>query len=314
MISLRNTANRAVVKQLKWFLAIALSVTFSWEAGAWSARGHSEIAAAAFDGLSKKEQGALAPVLAAGPWAGKASAPAQVHLARAAVWPDRIRDQSLQQLFERHGSGQVPQALRPYSSQTTAQWHFVNAQFLTVTGKIVPGGSRGKACPPQSYGQLYEVWEPLLGAFSQASDKRDKALILAFIVHLVGDAYQPLHTFAALDRHCEHDRGGNDYCVEPSYGKGCETNLHQLWDRGFGVFDSDWHRKVSFEGNVRDLDQGPHLTAYAKQVYPPKPELAQSSAYQHRSAELVRKQARLATAHLRAVLGELELQPSESKQ
>lgn len=304
------------MQQLKWFLTIALWATFSYEAGAWSAQGHTEIAAAAFDGLSKKEQGALAPLLAAGPWAGKAGTPAQVNFARAATWPDSIRDQSLQQLFERHGSGEVPEALQPYRSQGTAQWHFVNAYFLTSSGEIVRGASQAGGCPPKPYGRLYEIWTPLLDAFAQAEDKRDKAVILAFIVHIVGDAYQPLHTFAALDQHCEHDRGGNGYCVGTANGKPCESNLHQLWDRGFGVFDSDWRRKVNFEGNVRDLDQGAHLLNYAKQIYPPKPEVAQSFAYRRRSAERVRKQARLATAHMRAVLRELELhklQPNESR-
>lgn len=288
---------------LAWILVIALSVSFSDEARAWSAPGHMQIAEAAFVGLSKQEQGALSSVLAAGPWVGKGNAPAQAHLARAAVWPDRIRDTSLQQIFQRHGSGRVPPALRSYRMHDTAQWHFVNARFLTPAGELVPASSRAQSCPPAAYGQLYDVWVPLLNAFTQANDVRDKAIILAFIMHMGGDAYQPLHTFAALDQHCDHDRGGNGYCVESAQGKRCKTNLHQLWDRGFGVFDSKWQRDVQFNGDIRDL--------YAQRlkdvvhIYPVSAESVHKPEYQRMAAETVRSQSVLAAAHLRAVLREL---------
>jgi hypothetical protein len=57
---------------------------------------------------------------------------------------------------------------------------------------------------------------------SNASD--DKRLIaLKYLVHLVGDVYQPLHA-GYLD-----DKGGNTYQIQ-AFMRG--TNLHALWDSG----------------------------------------------------------------------------------
>ncbi|MBA3836061.1 MAG: S1/P1 Nuclease [Zymomonas sp.] len=50
-----------------------------------------------------------------------------------------------------------------------------------------------------------------------------KQLALRFIIHIVGDLHQPLHTNNGIDR------GGND--VHLMFG-GHETNLHALWDSG----------------------------------------------------------------------------------
>lgn len=49
----------------------------------------------------------------------------------------------------------------------------------------------------------------------------EKALALRFIVHIVGDAHQPLHAGNGADR------GGNDVRV---LWFGDETNLHSVWD------------------------------------------------------------------------------------
>lgn len=56
---------------------------------------------------------------------------------------------------------------------------------------------------------------------SEAADQR--TIALKMIVHLVGDAHQPLHAGFA------DDKGGNKYQVQ-WMGRG--TNLHVLWDKG----------------------------------------------------------------------------------
>lgn len=272
---------------------------------AWSARGHAEIADAAYARLDQNQQQAFMPIFAAGPWADASRWDTPV--AGAAVWPDRIRDLPVKQLFKRYGSGKVPAPLRRYRHRDTGQWHYVNAHYLTEQGKVVPAGKNAQACPPPPNGQLHDVWPLLLDAYSVATDVRDQAIVLAFIVHMVGDAYQPLHTLAALDEHCEHDRGGNGYCVEKSKGRGrqCKTNLHQLWDRGFGVFESDWYAPVKFHGDPRSLKVGERRLGLAADVYPSTAEAAFSPQYQRQAAVHVRRQARMATAHLHRVLSEL---------
>ncbi len=51
----------------------------------------------------------------------------------------------------------------------------------------------------------------------------DKQLALRFIIHIVGDLHQPLHSGNGTDR------GGNDF---PVVFKGEPTNLHSVWDSG----------------------------------------------------------------------------------
>ena len=50
----------------------------------------------------------------------------------------------------------------------------------------------------------------------------ERRLALQFLLHLIGDLHQPLHTSD------DHDRGGNDKKVDlPGFNT---DNLHQFWD------------------------------------------------------------------------------------
>ena len=70
-------------------------------------------------------------------------------------------------------------------------------------------------------------------------EKRQEAL--KFLIHLVGDAHQPMHVSR------EEDKGGN--AIEVTFG-GRNTNLHALWDSGL----LDRERK-SYEKIERDCDK-----------------------------------------------------------
>ncbi len=69
-------------------------------------------------------------------------------------------------------------------------------------------------------------------------EKRQEAL--KFLIHLVGDAHQPMHVSR------EEDKGGN--AIELTFD-GRNTNLHALWDSG--LLDRD---RKSNEKTVRDCD------------------------------------------------------------
>lgn len=70
-------------------------------------------------------------------------------------------------------------------------------------------------------------------------EKRQEAL--KFLIHLVGDAHQPMHVSR------EEDKGGN--AIELTFD-GRNTNLHALWDSG--LLDRD---RKSNEKTVRDCDK-----------------------------------------------------------
>ena len=66
---------------------------------------------------------------------------------------------------------------------------------------------------------------------------------LMFIIHLVGDAYQPLHL-------CGKERGGNERIV---LYHGEQTNLHSIWDTNLLHKKIDKHYGGSYEDYVLDL-------------------------------------------------------------
>lgn len=75
-----------------------------------------------------------------------------------------------------------------------------------------------------------QVWND-----SNATDA-EKAVALCWILHLVGDLHQPLHTVALFSRayYPEGDRGGNSIRVswDPQ-----PINLHSAWDRMPDLFE-----------------------------------------------------------------------------
>lgn len=297
---------------MKYFCILCVTV-MAWiappdDVWAWSYQGHGDIAVAALEQLPGSARSDYAEILLAGPWA-KGNISWRAAAARAAAWPDRIRDLPLRKLFGQYGSGKVPAALQKYRKESTASWHFSNALFIDSSGRVLEAGpqSAGKSCPPAREGKLLEVWPNLFEAYQQVKDPRDKALVIAFILHLGADAYQPLHLMGSLDANCRHDRGGNGFCTMPlvgfQAGKRCKESLHYQWDQGFGVFAGDVEAVGRFRGDVRSLDPALHeVRQVAPSVYPTKVGGAESPVYANQSKRLVTRMTRLASEHLAATL------------
>ncbi len=98
----------------------------------------------------------------------------------------------------------------------TAPWHFVNVppNLDALQFKLAVEHDTN----PNLYSALQkcegEIMDPDVSAEQKAND-------LKFIVHLVGDAHQPMHVSRA------EDKGGNTIQVQFD-GRG--TNLHSVWD------------------------------------------------------------------------------------
>lgn len=296
------------MKMLRWlWLGVTLAAAPAWS---WSAKGHGDIAVAALEALPDPVQRFYRPLLQSGPWAQGARG-WRAAAARAAAWPDRIRDEPLQLLFERYGSGRMPAALATYRAANTNDWHYTNALYLSAQGRLLPASQEeNPSCPPPAQGRLLKVWPDLVAAYHQAADPRDKALVLAFILHLLADSYQPLHLMASLDASCKHDRGGNAYCLTPARGfhpaQRCEQNLHFLWDQGFGAFDGDLAAGGHFQGEAADLQAAfTQVKAVALAVYPQHPDAALRSQYTKDGRAQVERLSANSAAHLAALLLEL---------
>lgn len=101
-------------------------------------------------------------------------------------------------------------------------WHYVN-RFWT------PGPSGPRPLP--ELGTLGELSSRLPESISKVGNSAlpsaERALALAWVLHLTGDAHQPLHSSGRITSlEPKGDRGGNDFALDDLES----PNLHALWD------------------------------------------------------------------------------------
>jgi len=147
----------------------------------WGREGHRIVAQIAAAQVNKHAQSEIAKLLD----------PAET-MESIASWADEIRPQ------------------RP----ATGPWHYIN---LPIS---IKAGDWKQYCPPEgcSVGKIGELVAYLK---SPAGSRTERAEALKFLIHLVGDLHQPLHSGD------NHDRGGNDLRITHN---GRPGNLHSLWD------------------------------------------------------------------------------------
>ena len=230
---------------------------------AWSEAGHIVIAELAQKNLPDETRTQLrhyANVLLAGApqsrnsWRGRY--PDYSALSYTAAWPDTIRGLTLEELFQHYGTS-VPPQLRQYRNETTNNWHYTNRWYYSKPKDAKPDYAKPDRAKKSSdeqeseipepcgkvayrfnnHGKLLPVIERLYAAFKHTDSEAQRAVILAFLIHLIGDLHQPLHNFAGVSDGCQHDRGGSGFCVVRRSRDKCELNLHRWWDRGVGLFE-----------------------------------------------------------------------------
>lgn len=128
------------------------------------------------------------------------------------TWADIVRDRAF--------------ATR-YAKYHKSTWHYSDTFWRQVDGRAEvitdkePGG--------QGVVKLFEFDKVIRDA--TAADA-DKALALAWILHIGGDLHQPLHTSGRhTEREPNGDQGGNFFLLTPEGTKREEqVNLHWFWD------------------------------------------------------------------------------------
>jgi hypothetical protein len=185
-------------------ICVVVLLLYSGSVLAWGSKGHRVIAAIAEQQLTPATRAAVAALLD-----GES-------LASAATWADTMRS-----------STDNPE----FWSSHAANWHYVN----------IPAGATYADTPPSPRGDAYAalaaftailldepvpagpVREGLEFYFGSLERKpaEVKRFALKFLLHIVGDLQQPLHSGYA------DDRGGNDVTLQ---WFGDRSNLHALWD------------------------------------------------------------------------------------
>ena len=129
-----------------------------------------------------------------------------------ATWADIVRDRAFETRYRKYHKG---------------NWHYDDTFWRQNGTKAEPlsGFSEGG----QGVQRLVEFDKTIRS--TSASD-REKAIAIAWIMHIVGDLHQPLHTSARVtDSEPKGDQGGNLFQLTPEGTKReDQLNLHWYWD------------------------------------------------------------------------------------
>lgn len=127
-------------------------------------------------------------------------------------WADIIKDRSFETRYRKYNKG---------------NWHYDDIFWSSTDGKIT------FLDPPEDGGKGMEKvldFDKVMRS-SSASDS-DKAIAIAWFVHIIGDLHQPLHTSARVTTfEAKGDQGGNTFLLTPQdTPREKQMNLHRFWD------------------------------------------------------------------------------------
>jgi hypothetical protein len=213
---------------------------------AWNNKGHMVVAYVAYKKLDPAVRARADALLRLNPfftrWLTMIPAsvpPADRNLAIfmiAATWPDQIKRADLAPDYHDDGThdGNVPNG--PSSSQNTGfadklrhkYWHFVDIPFATPPSLPLP---------PVIAPNAQERITLFLSVLKSTAADPLKSYDLAWVLHIIGDVHQPLHSAARITSgDLDGDDGGNGVkitCAPP-----CQmTRLHSVWDGLLGGQD-----------------------------------------------------------------------------
>ena len=128
------------------------------------------------------------------------------------TWADMVRDRAF------------PVRSRKYHH---SNWHYFDTFWKDASGKveILSGFEEGG----DALDQLVAAEKTLRDA---RSSDAEKAIAIAWMMHMTGDLHQPLHNSARVtDREPKGDQGGNLFLLTPEgTARDKQLNLHTYWD------------------------------------------------------------------------------------
>ena len=186
--------------------ALAATMTLPGHAAAWGDEGHEIVATIAYAHLTPSAKKKVNALLAAD--TDKLSGR---DFATRATWADKWRDSNNTRYNATH------------------LWHFVDIEIdkpdvdaACFGHPPVPAGTAASQGPANNC-SIDKIDQFRAELKSGSTPQGEKILALKYLMHLVGDLHQPLHS---ADR---HDRGGNDLMVIPPNATK-PVKLHGYWD------------------------------------------------------------------------------------
>jgi len=212
------------MSKIRSLIALVLLCLFAMPAFGWNDSGHKLVAYIAWQKMTPKAREKVNTLFQAAPEdstiAGYFSFDSRSVGTRQleqfmiiSTWADMVRDRKL------------PVRMGKYHHGT---WHYNDINFREVNGKaeVVTGIEEDAQNSIERLG----VMKALLADTTKTDAER--VIALAWIVHLVGDAHQPLHNVARVtDLEPKGDEGGNLFDLTPKdTPRDQRKNLHSYWD------------------------------------------------------------------------------------
>lgn len=225
---------------------------------AWNGTGHMTVASIAYQQLSPEDRSKLAALLAQHPDhdrlargipTGNKELVQLTMFVRAATWPDDIRsDKRFYDDTNKHATptpiptGFPDLALFPEgTNKVHKNWHFIN--------EPLGGDDLDTLTPFDDHGAfrsaptiLTKIADLRTALQTTGTPALVRAYELPWLIHLVGDVHQPLHTVAHVlgkrpDGTITGDLGGNSVVIASFQNSTIAkpvTNLHSFWDDSLG--------------------------------------------------------------------------------
>ena len=190
---------------------------------AWNSAGHRLTAAIAWrhlDTETRAEAGRLLGSHADHPvWLARNPRhdPGYAAFVEASTWPDDIRRDPR---FHDDDEPATPSIEGFPDTARHRRWHYIDQPLSAASNNRASEGELDR--------QLIRLGNLLA---NRNENSAARAYALAWLIHLVGDAHQPLHTVSRLDTDGRYDNGGNALWIEnPFHPRRRDMTLHAYWD------------------------------------------------------------------------------------
>jgi hypothetical protein len=209
-------------------LCTLAGLLFSFTASGWHANGHTAIAIIGYQNLSPGTKTRVDAILRQHPDYGtwtkdlpQGSDAGLEAFVQASLWPDTIKRDARFYNESSRDAHPTPKLEGFPDMQVHGNWHYTD-NAISTNGKPVPA--------PENQNIAVKI--------DEFRTKLDNPYYLSWMLHLVGDIHQPLHTVSRftgshLDRNSGADigdRGGNLFLLDDA-----QHNLHSFWDGALGL-------------------------------------------------------------------------------
>lgn len=220
------------MKKIYFSLMLAVAIFSSQPALGWNGTGHIIVARIAWDNMTPKARKNVVTLLMQAPNDAclrdlfpNDSRPLEIRQREffmlAATWPDVVRPGD-------HDT-------RPCIKYHQREWHFVDHFWTGISGDPAhPPTDNPKPIAAVNAVERLQLFRTFVVSSMPA---KDRAMSLAWMLHLVGDIHQPLHTSGRITQfptEKQGDGGGNAFKLAPDF------SLHSYWD---GIVDRADQRK-----------------------------------------------------------------------